>query len=253
MLVHHDELSAQDLARVNIAGVRLKALIVAQDLRSGCGGHGRHEQGVAYSVFQYLFAQSFPIPATAQLLGVHAPQIELELPLAHRASLISLIRSVCLGFFNRSLDGREVDRLKDFLVELFGLIGGERHAEFDEGVGQSLNTQSDRTVPHIAVPRLFDRIVVPVDDAVQVACRLHGDRKKLFMIEFSVLHEHGKGDAGQIADRYLVRCTVFHDLGAEIGRANGSQILLIALDVGGVLVEHIGRSGFDLGLEYLQP
>ena len=44
--VHQNELARHGAARVNVAGNRLKALRVAEDLRRAGGGHGRQKQRV---------------------------------------------------------------------------------------------------------------------------------------------------------------------------------------------------------------
>ena len=48
---------------------------------------------------------------------------------------------------------------------------------------------------------------------------------------------------------YLVRWGVLDDLGAEVGALDGAEILLIALPVAGVLVEDVGRSSLNLGVD----
>lgn len=54
-------------------------------------------------------------------------------------------------------------------VELlrFGRVEGQ--AEQDEGVGKALNPEANRPVPHVALARTLDGIVVDVDDLIQVA------------------------------------------------------------------------------------
>ena len=48
-LVDDGELPCQDPPVVHVRSERLGALIVAHDLSGGCGGHGSHEEGVAYA------------------------------------------------------------------------------------------------------------------------------------------------------------------------------------------------------------
>ena len=46
---------------------------------------------------------------------------------------------------------------------------------------------------------------------------------------------------------------VLDDLGAEVGRTDGAEVLLVGLAVGGVLVKHVRRARLDLALEDLEP
>lgn len=51
-----------------------------------------------------------------------------------------------------------------------------------------------------------------------------------------------------VASSHLIFACVFYDLCAQIAGFDGAQILLVALPVAGVLVEHVGCAGFSLRL-----
>ena len=69
VLVHDDELSRQDAAGVEVGCVGLKALVVAQDLRSGCRWHQGNQQRIAQ-----------PYLGNLRLLGPPSPSAVLAVP-----------------------------------------------------------------------------------------------------------------------------------------------------------------------------
>ena len=73
------------------------------------------------------------------------------------------------------------------------------------------------------------------------------------MVEFVVFDEHRQGYGGEVANGNFVRRGVLDDLGTKVGRADGAQVLLVALSVGRILIEHIRGAGFDLGFQDLLP
>ena len=83
VLVDHDELTAECAPGVDVGGVGLEALVVAEDLRGGGRGHGRDEQAVAHALFHDFLLENVPLPPVAWL---DAPQVELELCLRTRES-----------------------------------------------------------------------------------------------------------------------------------------------------------------------
>ena len=68
-----------------------------------------------------------------------------------------------------------------------------------------------------------------------------------------LLHKLGHGDRSEVAHRHFVGRGVLDDLGAEVGRTDGAEVLLVGLAVGSVLVEHVWRARFDLAFEDLEP
>ncbi len=48
---------------------------------------------------------------------------------------------------------------------------------------------------------------------------------------------------------YLIFACVFYDLRAQIAGFDGTQILLVALPVAGILVQHVRRTSFCLRLD----
>ena len=70
--------SPEDAPRVEVGGVWLERLVVAEDLRGGRGRHGRDEQRVAHAVLRDLRAERGPVPTVSR---PHSPQVRLQLAL----------------------------------------------------------------------------------------------------------------------------------------------------------------------------
>lgn len=101
-------------------------------------------------------------------------------------------------------------------------------------------------------------VVAAVDDGVEVA---HGDLGHA--VEFGEIErgdtcvrrreERGQAEGGEIAHGRFVSGAVLDDLGAEVGRLDATEVLLVAFAVGRVFVQHEGRAGFELRREDATP
>ena len=125
--------------------------------------------------------------------------------------------TVLLGKLAAFQERAVVNSLENFSVEVDGFGGVEVDPEDGEGVRKSLDADSDRPVPHVRVLSLFDRVVVEVDDLVQVPDDDPGDLDEPFMVELAVLDELGERDGGEVANCDFVFVSVFDNLGAEVG------------------------------------
>ena len=253
MLVEHDELTREGAAHVEVGGEGLEALVVAEDLAGGCGGHRGHHERVSHAVLDDFVLELVPVPAAAVL--VHAPEVELQLALAGRRAGETRVRAFGLGRVKRGAAGGVVDGLEDFLVELASGVALEGEVEHRKGVGKTLHAEADGAVAHVGVVRFFDRVVVHVDDAVEVPRRVVGHVVEEVVVERALVHVHeaGQRDGGKVAHGDLVLGGVLDDLGAQVGRADGPEVLLVGLRVGGVLVEHVRGAGLDLCFDDLVP
>ena len=118
----------------------------------------------------------------------------------------------------------------------------------------------------------FDQwIEVDIDDFVQIAHDDHGHMNEFIEIERMIgTDESIQGNRSQIANRdlnefnqsfrctrllnlYLIRCSVFDDFRAEIRAVDGSQMLLIALGVALIFVQHERCASFDLSIDDGEP
>mmetsp|Transcript_108018 Transcript_108018/g.220529 ORF Transcript_108018/g.220529 Transcript_108018/m.220529 type:complete len:279 (+) Transcript_108018:406-1242(+) len=169
MPVHLHKLPREHPAYIEVLRVGLEGLIVAEDLRCACSGHWCHQERVAEAVLSDLRLQAIPVPKPA--LRFDAPEVELQLSLARRRPREGLIGAEALSFLARGLTGRKVDGLEDILVQPLCSLALERQAHDEERIGQALDTEAHRPVTHVRIPGLWHRVVVPIDDPVEVPCR----------------------------------------------------------------------------------
>ena len=81
-------------------------------------------------------------------------------------------------------------------------LEGEPHE--DEGVGETLDADSDRAVTHVRATRFLDRVVVDVDDLVEVSCDDFRHLLQLREVERLVrTHELVDGDGREVTDGHL--------------------------------------------------
>ena len=74
------------------------------------------------------------------------------------------------------------------------------------------------------------------------------------MVELSFFRDElGEGDGSEVADGHLILRGVFDDFSTEVRGPDGTEVLLVGLAVGGVLVQHVGYTCLDLALDDLEP
>ena len=151
--------------------------------------------------------------------------------------------------------GSEVDGLEDVLVEASSRWTLKGKLQHGKDIGQSLDTKTNWTVAHVGVSCFLHRVVVDVDDTVQVARSVVGHIVEKLVVKHTVAHVHklGQSNRGEVTNSDFVLGSVLHDLRAQVGGANRSEVLLIGFLVGGVLVQHVWRSRFNLGFDNLVP
>lgn len=99
----------------------------------------------------------------------------------------------------RLRNGSIVDGFKDLLVKDVGLLGLEGDLHPLERIGQPLNSYPDRSVPPIGCLGLWNRVVVDIDDFVEVPgdypCDLHQFLKIVDSISVQIFDDvSGKGN-----------------------------------------------------------
>mmetsp|Transcript_19724 Transcript_19724/g.41632 ORF Transcript_19724/g.41632 Transcript_19724/m.41632 type:complete len:589 (-) Transcript_19724:922-2688(-) len=273
VLVDHHELAAEDPPRVQVGGVGLEALVVAQDLAGRGRWHGRQQEAVPHAVLLDGLPEPLPVPPVARL---DAPHVRLQHALADGAAAVLVVRGVdpvLLGRLHAGAQRSVVDRLEDVLVQLARLRAVEGQAEQDEGVSQALHADPDRAVPHVRPSRRLGGVEVDVDDLVQVDGHALGHPLQGLEVEAALAgleaahelgalvgvlgplldHEAGQRDRGQVAHGRLLRAGVLDDLRAQVGGLDAPKVLLVGLAVAGVLEEHVGVAGLDLGLQDREP
>jgi hypothetical protein len=123
---------------VDVAGICLHTLIIAQDLSGGRRRHGGEQQRVPHPVLGNPGLQRGPI---VQRRGRHVPHVVLQDALAHRAAGVGLVGAVPLGQLAARLQRSVVDGLEDLFVEQRGLGRLEGVAHKDVGISEALNVR----------------------------------------------------------------------------------------------------------------
>ena len=95
-----------------------------------------------------------------------------------------------------------VDSLEYLNVELLGCKGIECHAQCHESISEALDADSDRAVTHVGATGLGDRIIVDINDTIEVEGDDLGDIVKLLEIVLAGLgvDEARESDRGEITD-----------------------------------------------------
>lgn len=144
-----------------------------------------------------------------------------------------------------------VDRFEDLFIQLLCFWGVEWETKGEECVCETLNTETDGSVSHIALSGFGDGVMIDFDDFVEVSGQDLNDFVEAAEIVFSSsgIYKGRKSEGSQVADGDLVRCGVLNDLSAEVGAPNRSQILLVALSVASIFVKHERVAGLSLGFQ----
>jgi hypothetical protein len=106
-------------------------------------------------------------------------------------------------------------------------------------------------VAEVAAACLFNRVVVDLNDLVQVAGDDLCDFMELLEVKLAtlVVNERRQGKRSQVANGDLIGSGVLDNLSAQVRAADGTKVLLVALAVASVLVEHEGVTSLGLSLE----
>ena len=109
-------------------------------------------------------------------------------------------------------------------------------------------------MPEVGLSGLRHRIVVPVDDFVQVAgCHLGYLVKLLKVIRPLTAGKGWQGDGGQVAHCHLILRSVLNDFCTKVGAVDCAEVLLVGLAVRVILVQHVRRAGLHLRLKDAEP
>lgn len=113
-----------------------------------------------------------------------------------------------------------------------------------KGICQPLNAQSNWTVLHVRGACLLHRVIIVVNDSIEIACdnfsasnkvsvigklMMHAircasirDLKQLGVIEDTIFDKSWQSQRCEIAHSDLIRRSVFDDFGAQVGTADGA-------------------------------
>ena len=90
---------------------------------------------------------------------------------------------------------------------------------------------------------LIHWIEVPVNDPVKIKGNLICGLTERIEVKSVPLDKLGECDRSKVANCSFFGGRVLDNLGAEVGRLDRSQVLLVRLAVGCILVENIGNTG----------
>jgi hypothetical protein len=123
----------------------------------------------------------------------------------------------------RCLQGTVVYGLEDLDVEFLGFGRVEWRAKCHECIGKPLNV--DGTMTEVRSTCFRDKIVVDIYDTAKIKGDVFGDGVEFIEVIFSVF------DVGWQSEAILYGCfvggRVLDNFGAEIGRFDGADILLV--------------------------
>lgn len=114
----------------------------------------------------YVLSQLLPIiPSTCRLI---IPKVELEFSLRQGGTLKWVIGSINLSNFHRSFHRSMIDGFMNEIIYHNSLRIFKANLHHLKGISESLHTDTNRSMFHVRVASLFDRIVVSVDYLVKV-------------------------------------------------------------------------------------
>lgn len=165
MRVNTDKLSCEYSSGVSIWGVRLKTFIVTKNLTCRSCWHWGQKEWVYSSILHNILSKLLPVvPCCARL---HIPEIKLELAFRKRWSSKRLVWfALFFCEFHRSLHCSMIDSLKDHFIDLSCLFIFECNSHHLESISETLDTDTNRSVPDVWVSCFFNWVVVSVDDFV---------------------------------------------------------------------------------------
>lgn len=113
---------------------------------------------------------------------------------------------------------------------------------------------------HVGPPGLLNGVEIAINDSVQILRHHLGDVLQVLQVKVSLSskvvsrsHKLGETDTSQVANRNLIRGSVFHNLSTQVGAFDGSQVLLIGFAIAAVFVQHVGCSGLHLRIQHSKP
>merc|ERR1719234_2298705 len=105
----------------------------------------------------YLGLEGCPV---LEVGGCHTPHVVLQLALRHRAAFIGGVGSLNFSKLARGFQSTVVDSLKDLFVKQARLFRLKGQPHENVSISKALNTNSNWSVSHVAVPSLLHRVEV---------------------------------------------------------------------------------------------
>ena len=181
------------------------------------------------------------------------PEIALELTLGRGRTLEGREGTLLLGDVDAGVLSRLLDILKDLAIELMGLLRSPRNAELGKDIRKALNTNPDGTMACIGIAAFLRGLKVDVNDLVQVVRENRSNLPKLLKVKLAILYKPRKAERSEITDRGLIRSRVLNDLCTQIAGLDRTQMLLVGLTIGCVLLQEIRPTRLDLRVQNHLP
>jgi hypothetical protein len=138
--------------------------------------------------------------------------------------------------------------LKYLLVNLPSPLILKAYLKHHHYIREPLHPDPDRPVSHIRSPRFLARVVVVINDLIEVPRDDLGDAVERGEVEGAALVEAGERDRGEVAHCYLGRGGVLDHLAAQVRALDSPQVLVVRLRIRMVLVQHIRGTRFYLAV-----
>ena len=99
--------------------------------------------------------------------------------------------------------------------------------ESHESISKALDTHTNGKMTHIQMMSFRNRVIVDINDPVQVECNSFGDVVEFLQVVFPAGNKCGESEGSKIAYSCLVGGGVLNDLSAEIRRVDSTKVLLV--------------------------
>src|SRR6056300_379797 len=219
MIVYYHKLTGEGTSQIDVGRVRLETLVVSQNLGGRSCGHGRHEKTVSETLRLHTLTHRVPVVTTAEF-GLTFPHIRLKNTLRSRRPCETLIGSLNLSQFRRSLESRMVHRLEDVCIHETRLFTVEGETTKNKHVSETLNAETDGAMFHVRSSSRLYGVEVTIDDTIEILRDRLRDFVKFVVVESLGLPVHilGEGDGCEVAHRRLVFVSVLQNLGTVPGQ-----------------------------------
>ncbi len=173
MLVDDDKLTRQGSPDIEIGGESLKALVIAENLAGRSGRHRCQQEGIAHPIVGDFRLQGIPIPAPGVFCD--PPHVELQDSFAGRTALERGVGAIGDGLVFGGGAGGEIYRLEYLSIQCTRCLRLEWHLQHRQGISQALYSEPNRAMAHIRILSFGHRVVIAVDDAIEISGDVIGD------------------------------------------------------------------------------
>merc|ERR1719228_123800 len=195
-------------------------------------------------MLRYLSLQRCPV---MKVCWGDPPHIVLKPSLRHRTTLVRGVRTFNFCQLTGGFKCTKIKCFKDLLVQIGSFIRLEWKPHENVGISKPLDTNTNRSVPHVAIPSFLYGVVVHINDLIEVLGGNFGNKFQLLKVVcFVRLNKHVDSNGGQITDCHFIWSRVLNNLGTKVGALDSPKVLLVTLPVTGILVEHVWSPSFNL-------